>query len=823
MRRMGAIMDFVGDALRGTARTVRRSPGFALGVVLTLGLGVGANAAMFGIVDRILLRPPVGIVDHEEVRLVGFVRTASEGVGRLGRLPQHSLTYPDVLDLEHHSGLAGVAGYSGVSQVTVGSGSEAVSLRARKVSHDFFEVLGAAPAVGRFFTADEDRIGAPGTVVLGFEHWRGAHGADPGVLGRTLQIGGGAYTVIGVAPRGFTGVTLQPVDLWLPLEAAHAALTGTEDWHTSRNWWWLNAVARLGEGVALEAALQQATRIHLAAGGNDDSRAERARNAEEAVLTPLMASAASAEGRVAKWLLGVSAMVLLIACANVANLLLARGARRRREVAVRLALGVSRARLVGQMSFEAVLLAALGGGVALGLAYWGGEALRRVLLPDVLFTEPLGLRVLAFTVGISLLAGLLAGVGPALQASRAELAEGMGDRGRGNSAVRSRTRSLLVVAQAALSAVLLVGAGLFVQSLGEVRRLDLGLETDRLLMGTLEFESANLSDDETTELYRGAAERARRLPGVAGVSLTQSPFQWSFAGGLEVPGLDSLPRMPGGGPYYYAVDGDYFATVGVEILEGRGFEAADEGGALVAVVSRLMADTLWPGATALGQCLLVGEDPETCTTVVGVVEDAARSALQDEPFMAYYLPMSQSGSPARGLYVRASGDAEALAGQVALALRSFSPRVRFARVRTLSEILDPQARSWKLGATMFSVFGLLALIVAAVGLYSLLAFNVAERTRELGIRIALGADGGRLLTRVVRDASRLVLGGVLLGLGLAWLLAPSVGELLFQVSPRDLRVFAAVAALLTTVALGASLVPGRRATRVDPMVALRAE
>jgi predicted permease len=375
-----------------------------------------------------------------------------------------------------------------------------------------------------------------------------------------------------------------------------------------------------------------------------------------------------------------------------------------------------------------------------------------------------------------------------------------------------------------MSVVLLVGAGLFVRSLGELKSLDLGVDVDHLLLAQLELVRSDLDDAEQAALYQEAGRVTQRVPGVASTAAVNVPFQWASATNLRVPGLDSLPRLPGGGPYYFPVTPSYFETVGVGIVRGRGIEASDvEGGERVAVVSQTMARSIWPDADALGQCLLFGRDAVECTLVVGVAEDAARGGYQDAPFMAYYLPLTQVTMPARALYVRVDGDAEHFVAEVATALRGFSPEVRFVDVRDVRAMLEPQARAWTLGAMMFSVFGLLALTLAAIGLYSVLAFDVAQRTRELGIRTALGAERARLLRGVVGHGTRLAVTGVLTGLAVAYAAAPYAAELLFEVSPRDPAVIVAVAATLLLVGVVASLVPGFRATRVDPMVALQTE
>ena len=816
----------LGTALAGTLRDVRRHPGFASAVVLTLGLGIGANAAMFAILDRLLFQPPAHVVDADRVLRVMVERNF---IGRVNR--SATIAFPDFEDLLKHTGLGGAAALTGSREATLGSGPEATRVRVVQASHELFPLLGARPALGRFYGAEEDRGGAPGTAVLSQEYWRRALGAAPDAIGRTLEISGVPYTVIGIAPSGFTGVDLAPVDVWVPIRAAN----GGEDRLTSRDFFWMRAVVRLGEGVTVAAAEQEATRVHRA-GWQESIAAGHYDPGVRVALDPLIEARgpdASAESKVARWLGGVSFIVLLIACANVANLLLARGTRRRREVAVRLALGVERGRMIGLMITESVVLALLGAGVALGMAIWGGAAIRKVLLPGVHFPGPaIGSRILLFTLAAAVLAGLAAGIGPALQATRADLARDLASGGAGSFGRRQGARGLLTVGQAALAVLLLVGAGLFVRSVAEVRRLDLGLDVDNLALVTLELSSR---DVDRSDVYARAMERLRAVPGVESVAATTSPFQYAFATALTVPGWDSLPRLPGGGPYYQQVTPGYFATVGLRLLQGREpLETDGPGDPKVTVVSRTMATTLWPEGNALGRCIYMGGGrrgeegealpPPPCTTVVGVVEDASRGSLEEEPHMAYYLPAAQHPEERiMGVYARIGGDSRTVAAEAATALRTIDPAVRYATVRPLRDILDPQARAWTLGAAMFTVFGLLALLVAAIGLYSVLAFDVAQRSRELGIRTALGAERGRLLAVVMADGVRLAGLGVLLGLAAALVAGRYAEGLLFEVSPRDPAVLAAVALTLLAVAALASLVPGLRATRADPMVALRSE
>ena len=819
------------ESLGAGVRSLLRQPALSAGIVLTLGVGIGANAAMFTILDRLFFEPPTHVRDADKVRRVLTERSF------LGRVfASGSMAHPDVGDLDAHSGLFAHAAYS-PTEMTLGSGEAASKVRAVTASHTLFPLLGVTPELGRFYDEEDDRFGAPPVAVVSSEYWRRALGGTPDVLGRELRLGGTMFTVVGVTPRGFTGAELSPVDVWLPLSTGGVVSRSGDDWVDNRGWFWLRAVVRLADGVGVEAAEEEATRLHRN-GREEDITAGNYDAGVRMRLDPLVSARgpeASAESRVALWLGGVSLLLLVIVCANVANLLLARGMRRRREDAVKLALGVSRSRLVAHTVLETVLLGLAGSALALGIAYWGGALVQRLLMPGVLFPDPLGLRLVAFTMALALVAGVLAGLAPGLQATRLDLTRDLAEGARG-SAGRSRLRNLLTVAQAALSVVLLVGAGLFLRSLDEVRSLDLGLDVDRIALATLEFESGNLAAglmsfdrqaaeaQEVNALYARALDRVARVPGVQRVAGTGSPFGWSFATELNVPGWDSLPQLPGGGPYFYVVTPGYFETAGLELSQGRPMQQSD--GAAdppVAWVGETMAATLWPGESPLGRCLMIDDD-DACTTVAGVVEDASRGSLEEREHMAYYLPVAQrEDRRLNGLYIRATDDARSVASGVTAALRDLDSRVRFVEVETLRDALDPQARSWKLGAALFTLFGFLALLVAGIGLYGLLAFHVAQRRRELGIRSALGAAGARLLGAVVGEGARITLGGVGLGLVLVLAFGRFAEPLLFRVSPRDPLVLSFVAAALLGTGLIASLLPGVRATRADPMDALRAE
>ncbi len=814
--------DMLGEGLRSFIRTARRYPGFTLGVVLTLGLGIGANSTMYSIIDRLLLQPPEHITEPDRVKLVLLERPSpiSDEI-----LTSASLTYPDYELLKGHSGFV-AAGFTPARAATVGEGDAAGPVQAALATFSFFEVAGVRPRIGRFFSDEETAVDAPLTVVLADEYWERTFDRDPAALGRTLTIQGQPATIIGVAPEGFTGLSLAPVDLWLPLEPTHVLRNGGTGCMDSQGCWWMWTAVRLRDGVSLESAEAEATALHL---NSRETAIANGRYPAEArlLLTPLIEARgpqASPETRVAQWLAGVSAIVLLIACANVANLLMARSTRQRREISVRLALGASRQRVIALTILESLILAVAGGIVALGIARWGGWVVRSTLLPSVYFPrESWSLRLVGFTFAMALLAGLIAGLPPALQSRHARIGRGLVNGSRGASGRSSRFRTALTVSQGAMSVVLLVGAGLFIRSLNSLRSVDLGMDVEELIMIQPEFTSPELPAEATRAAFNELERRLAAVPGMASTTTTAVAFQWAYGQALTVPGLDSIPSLPGGGPYHYPVGVGYFETVGVRIEEGRGIEASDVlGSDPVVVVSRTMAEALWPDENALGKCIVL-ENSEVCTSVIGIAENAARGGYQDDPFMAYYLPLEQVGSEPVAIYARTRGPANQLTGAVASAVRASIPGVRYVGFRPLRELLDPQARSWTLGSTMFTLFGIVALMLAAIGLYGVLSFDVAQRTRELGIRSALGATQSRLMTSVVGRGSGIGLLGVGVGLAIAWFAGPFAESLLFETSPRDPVVLLSVAGILLLVCGLASLVPGLRATSVAPVDALRSE
>jgi predicted permease len=741
----------------------------------------------------------------------------------------------DLIKRNTHT-LAGAAAYAiNPNNLTYGRGAEAELLNLGAASADFFPLLGVTPEVGRFFDALEDSPANPARVaVLGNNFWRHAFGGDRGVVGRTVVLSDESYTVIGVAPAGFTGPSFTRVDVWLPLSLRSTNVH--RNWTRTWNAQWHRLVVRLKPNVSRSDADADITAAYRNGYGGDD-KWEGQSQLFAAPLTADNQGKETAELSISRWLTGVAAVVLLIAVSNVVNLLLARAVRRRREVAVRLALGAGSRRLVRLLLTESVLLAILGGAAGVAVALLGGKTIRTVILPGIEWpASPVSLRVLLVTAAVALGVGIVAGLVPALKSSRPVLSNALKAGGReGETAQRMRLRAALTVAQAALSIVLLVGAGLFVKSLAQVRALDLGLQPERVLAISPRWPrtpagdtaGARIARAHQKELLFEAQERLRSLPGIEKASQALGlSFQTSFSQYVRVPGWDSIPVVQG--PYLSAVTEQFFETVGTPVLQGRAFTAADRAGSEpVAVVNGTMAKTLWPGRSPIGDCLYTGETRETATTcyrIVGVVADARRFQLKEEPAMQYFIPLGQErGFCCAVLLARPRGEPSAQEATLRDLMAKLDPTISYVSVRVMQELVDPQIRPWKLGATVFSLMGLLALVIAGLGLYSVLSYLVAQRTHELGVRLALGASGQRIIGMILRSSLGMAGLGVVIGLGLALWAGRFVQPLLFETSPRDPLVIGGVAVGLLAIAVLASMVPALRARRVNPMEALRAD
>jgi putative ABC transport system permease protein len=817
--------------LKYAIRGLRARPGFTLAVVATLGLGIGANAAMFGIVDRLLFRPPELLKDPATAHRIYTYQTSrgKENAGNVGR-------YARYVDLtKWTSSFSATAGYT-ERDLAVGVGDAAREMHVAAVSASFFGFFDAPPALGRYFTSAEDQPpdGTP-VAVLSYATWQAKYNGRRDVLGSKIQIGPTLYTIIGVSAPHFVGLWAdQPPVAFIPITsyaAGQAYKPKNSTWWTTYSWGWMSMLARRKPGVTV--AMANADLTQAMAKSYESQLLEQPRSTPlklarpRAVAGSILAERGPNESPVAKvatWVGGVSVIVLLIACANVANLLLARALRRRREIALRLALGVSRGRLLSQLFTESVLLALLGGVAGLLVAQWGGAALRTGLLDK---SEAAGglhdIRTVVFAAVAAVVVGLLTGLAPVLQAGRADLTADLKAGSREGTYGRSRVRIGLLMFQGALSVVLLVGAGLFVRSLSNVRSVRLGYDVDPLMLVNLNMRGVNLDSAQTVELRDRLHRIAKTIPGVENASVRQAiPFWSSWSQRLFVEGIDTVGRL--GQFDLNAVSPEYFSTVGTRIIRGRGLSDQDTPRAARAVVvSENMAKVLWPGRDAVGQCMRINADTMPCTYVVGIAENIKDQSLAADSGYYYYLPAAQVNPQSAGLVIRMRGNVAKQVEAVRRRLQREMPGASYVTVQPFSDIIGSETRSWQLGATMFVAFGVLALVLAAIGLYSVIAYNVAQRTHELGVRVALGAQVGDVVRLVITDGLRLAVVGVGIGVGAALLAARWVAPLLFNESPRDPSVFAIVALTLLAVAVAASWIPALRASRVDPNVALRSD
>lgn len=823
----------VGQDLRYAARGMRNNPGFTAAVVLTLALGTGANATMFGVVDRLLLQPPAHLQSPDEVHRLSLKANGDNFGIRIGT-NQSYRRYEDLI--AHTRSVAPIAAHF-ETEMIFGLGESAREERTALVSASFWRLFGVQPALGRFFTpADDQPPLGTAVAVLGFRYWQSQFAGSRDVIGQRIRIGSSDYTIIGVTPPAFSGISLRSIAALIPITAGARdvfAEVGIDDdeWRTSYRVGWLQTLVRRKPGVSVEAAsadLTNAYRLSLEtqrptepAGRLPEAGALQAR-AELAPIVQDRGPNRSQEATVAVWLVGVSILLLLMACANVANLLVARAIRRRREIAVRLAVGVSRGRLLTQLLSESTLLSLVGGVVGMLVAQWGGGLLQGLLLPDVEWTEAvLDPRVILVTAILTLVAGIVTGLAPVRQLARADVVSDLRNGGRGASLRGSRLRRGLLVLQGAISVVLLIGAGLFVRSFHNVRSLDLGFQPEHVIVVEMAARGTPIDSARRIEIMEQLRERALRVVDVQHAAHTLTiPFSLEWNQYVQVPGMDtaSLRDLF----YINPVGPGFFDTIGIPLLRGREITDADRAGDQpVAVLSQTAVRRIWGADDPLGKCVKLHAD-SPCYIVVGVAGDV-RASFDEGPVRHVYLSAAQMPASDSRLFVRTGGEAATRTETVRRALQEIVPGFAYVRVRTLDGIVAPEMRSWRLGATMFTIFGVLALVVAAIGLYSVVAYDVSQRIPELGVRVALGASTAKVLRLVVADGVQVVTVGLVVGVTAALLLAGRISPLLYEVSARDPVTYVGVVAVLLVVAVVASLKPALRAARVDPNLALRAD
>ena len=824
--RPGWTLESIAQDVRYSLRGMRHNPAFTLVAVISLALGIGANTTMFSVIDAILLKTPAHVQDAARIQRVYFGIPGPNGVAE----PWPTQGYGVYTMLRDRvQGFESVAAFD-ERPISSGRGADARQLEGVLVTPSFMTMLGVRPALGRFFAPSEERDETEHVAVVSYEFWRTQYGGETTILGKAIDVAGVPYTIIGVAPAGFTGVNPNRVDIWLPLGVAtriwsHNAL------NPNSSGFWLECIGKRRAGVTVAQLEDELTREYRAVFRNSP-RFESTYAKAKATVGPMVVARGpvrGADARVALWLAAVSVLVLLIACANVANLLLLRGLARARETALRLSLGATRARIARQAVIDGLCLAVLGAAGALIVARWSGSALRTFLLPKADSTTVVDGRVIAFMLAITVVTGILASIVPAVVTARRDFGP-LVSAGR-TSGARERLRLLrtLIGSQVALATMLLIGAGLFVTSLRKVQGIDLGLDVDHILYVQLDGGPRRKTQDSVTTastaaMYNSMLERVRAIPGVVRASLTAGePFASAWAISLQRRG-GPAPATGQRMPFARAVGTDYFETMGTRLVRGRFFNAQDhQPEKRVAIIDESTAKQFWPNGEVLDPCAYLGDNTK-CTEIVGVVANTVLwDVVGDKGFVVYVPIEGQWGQSATMMEVRTSRDPVALIGPVRQAVTSVSRDLPWVDIQPVARRLDPQLRPWRLGASMFTAFGMLALCLAAVGLYGLLSYAVAQRTHEIGVRKALGAADGSVARMILGDALAMTMVGVIVGVAIALALGKGIASQLYQVSPRDPVVFALCSVVLIVVAIVACAAPMRRALGVDPIVALRAD
>ncbi|HTP67438.1 MAG TPA: ABC transporter permease [Dongiaceae bacterium] len=817
--------------IRYAFRIIQKNPGFSAIAVLSLALGIGANTTIFTVVNAILLNPlPVkDITTLVELDTIDSKTKVTQA--NAAKLGMSHKNYEDYVRLNQvFSGLTVVDG----TQLTWTGNGEPKQLAGFLVSASYFDVLGIRPSAGRFFYPDEDKKpGGNNVAVLSFGLWSNKFGADPNIVGKPITLNATSYTVIGIAPRGFKGTfSLGPAEvIWIPDSMYGQALSGfLKDNFNDRRFLNSATYGRLKAGVTLgqaEASLKTIAQ-HL------ETEFPKDNGGRSVALTRLADAALGANNfqqmnTAGGLMMAIVGLVLLIACANLANLLLAQAARREKELGLRAALGANPGRLMRQMLTESLVLAGIAGMVGLAIAYAGRTvlwSLRPPFLEETDIDLSLDWRVLLFTASISLFTAVVIALAPAIKSATPNLAETLNMGGRSGSVgwKRSPLRSILVVSEIALALVALIGAGLFVRSMQYAQRIELGFESEKLFMMAFDLGGTGYTEGQGQQFFRMAVERAKATPGVEAATIASN---FPLGGGLErtvfPEGQDETTGYRGTLTQLDDVTPSYFETLRIPLLHGRLFDENDrQTTAKVAVISEAMAKQFWPDQDAVGKRFHFFGEPEL-RLVVGVVKDTVVDQIGEAPQPLAYLPMTQDYSPAATIQVRTAGPPDAVIGGVRAQIQELAPTMAITNVQTVREIVNQGLWAPRAGAGLLTVFGALALILAAVGVYGVLSYSVSQQTKEIGIRMSLGAQRQQVLRLVIGQGMKLALVGLMLGLGGAFAAARVLTSLLFGVSAYDPLTFALVPVCLLLVSFLACYVPARRAIGVDPIIALRYE
>lgn len=820
------LFDELRSDLTYAVRMIRKNPGFAVTAIVTLALGIGMNTAIFSLFEAVLLRP-LAVAHPEQIVSVYTSDYSSGGYG--------ASSYPDFQDFRQRTrSLAGIAAYRS-AQLSMNAGADTELISVEAVSGNYFSVLGVAIVQGRSLVESDDQEGASPAAVISHAFWSRRFNSDPGVVGREIQLNGRPFTIVGVAGRKYSGARRPfSADLWMPTnglgEVTPAASLNLTN-RGSRGW---SLIGRLREGFTPVPAQAE---FDLIARQLYETYPQEWRNIRNEGRTlsivperdtrvpPEMSGPVGAFMMVLMSLVGV---VLLTACANVANLLLARGASRAREIGVRLALGCGRGRLIRQLLTESVFLALGGGVLGIAVATWIMRILSSFKPPlplPIVIDLQLNTSVLIFTIGLSLMTGVMFGLVPALHAVRENIGLVLKDETPVGSTRRARLRSVFVAAQIACSIFLLIGAGLFVRSLQRAGSIDVGFDPSNLIVMTLNPALQGYDEARGREFYENVIERVAVLPSVESVSLA-ARLPLGLGGARRGTAIEGYEPRPGEDTEtaYNIVAPEYFEIMRIPIARGRSFTAADRPGApLVIIVNEAFARRYWPAQDAIGKRVSANGPQGPFREVVGVARTGKYNTLAEEPRPFYYLPLWQLYQPALTLHVKTEGDPVAMLLSVRDAVRSSDAKVPVFDIKTMDDQMLIPLLPARLAGTLLGAFGAIALLLACIGIYGVMAYSVAQRTREIGVRVALGAQGRDLLRLVFGDALRLIAIGLFFGVSAAMALTRLVAFLLYGVTPTDPIAFTAAIAILVCTAFLACYIPARRAMRIDPVAALRSE
>ena len=807
--------------LRYALRQLRKNPGFTAVAVLTLALGLGANSAIFSVVDAVLLRP---LPFHAPSRLV-VVRPTEPG-----RRDDIGVSYPTFLDWRARNHVFEGLSVFREDDFTLTGQGEPAHLTGAVVSANLFSVLGVSPALGRDFIPEEDQpIGSGLPIMLSHSLWQNRFGSNPKIVGQSLTLGGQTFAVVGVMPLGFQfPVQRTPVEFWITIALDAQPMNGSPPMTSQRGAGYLDVIARLGPQVKIETA--QTEMAGIQSGLNRQYPENRPKGIS------LVPEAEAVVGDMRKGLfilLGAVGLVLLIACANLSNLLLARAATRNKEISVRTALGATRWMIMRQLLAESLLLATAGAVAGLGLAAWGIKLLTALAPGDLprITESGLNLQVLIFTALVAVLTSVLFGLVPALQAAKPELATSLKEGGRSGTETLAggRLRSALIVTEMALAMVLLVGAGLLLRSLLVLGRVDPGFAKDHVITFGLDLPD-RYGQPQRVAFYRSLLEEVRTTAGVRSASaafplpLSADDVKTSFE-------VEGRPMKQSEYPVtaFHIIDRDYFRTLGIPLLSGREFNLQDDaiGATPVVIISERLAKQVFPGEDPVGRRIKPGissgKSGEPMRVIVGVVGNVKAEGLGAPSILESYVPYAQLPFAPMSVVVRMEVDTGYMVPTLTGEVQSLDSTLPLLHVKTLDEYVDDSIVGTRFEAFLLGTFGVLAFLLTAVGLYGVISYSVVQRTREMGIRLALGADRTTILGMVVKNGTLLACAGALIGLAAASLLTRLMASLLFGVGPTDPLTFVCVPVALIAVAILASYVPARRAAKVDPMVALRYE